>query len=175
MTSGFSPEDNAITRILVKVDGEDEEFNELISPYEKEYEKIALDVTGLSRSILFRDGVSLEDGLFGLRRFIFERCGEKYSNKPLLMGYKILDFDISFLKGAGFDVNELFKFKMLDLFHVVFGLDEIGFFKKKGIVLKNHRLPSVCFALGISAEKDGVFDKVKAIEGLYEWLRNEVN
>lgn len=174
MTSGFSPSKNAITRILVKVDGKETQFNELVSPYEKEYDSEAMEVTDLSRDVLFSHGVSLKDALFGLRRFIFENCGDKDSNKPLLMGYKILDFDIPFLEEASFDVGELFKFKILDLYHLVYGLDTIGFFAKKGIILKNHRLVNVCSALGVEAESDEAFDKVKAIEGLYGWLREEI-
>ena len=175
MTSGFSPEKNAITRILAEIIGEGKVFDKLISPYNKEYDKVALEVNGLSQSILSKNGVSLKNGLFELGKFIFYSCGARHTNKPLLMGYKIIDFDIAFLKEADFDINEFFKFKILDLYHVVFGLDDIGFFRERGIILKDHKLNSVCRELGIFTDTNGVFDKIKAIEGLYEWLKNNAN
>jgi len=175
MTSGFNPEKNAITKISIKVDGKEDGFNELICPYEKDYDKAAVNVTGLNRDILFRDGISLKDALAGLQRFIFYKCGAEHSNKPLLMGYRVIDFDIPFLQEAGFDVDEFFKFKILDLYHLIFGLDNIGFFQKKEIVLKNHQLTNVCDQLGIPTQFNGKFDKIMAIEGLYKWLKKEVN
>ena len=175
MTSGFCSNKNAITRILVKMTGKDKGLNKLISPYDRKYDEVALEMTGLSKSILSEDGVSIKDGLFDLKKFIFDNCGAQEVNKPLLMGYKIIDFDISFLRDLGLDVGELFKNKILDLYHVVFGLDDIGFFKNKKIILKNHKLQTVCSELDISTDTDGAFDKIKAIEGLYEWLKNNVN
>lgn len=174
MTSGFDSRKNAITKISAKVSGGSDFFEEFILPYNREYESEAFDVSGIDSGVLMERGVSLGDGLFGLRKFIFDNCGSHGDNKPLLMGYKIIDFDVEFLREASFDVEELFRFKILDLFHVVFGLDNVGFFRKRGVILKNHQLQNVCLELGISCKKDGVFDKISAIEGLYCWLEKEL-
>lgn len=172
MTSGFSAEKNAITRIMAKVIGEDRKFDNYILPYNKEYEGKAFEKSGLDQGILCEKGVLLETGLFGFRKFIFDISGSLHENKPLLIGYNNVEFDISFLENSGFDVKELVKFKILDLYPFVVGLDYMGFFKNREIVLKNHKLKTVCEEIGIFGGKE--FDKIEAIEKLYDWISKEL-
>jgi len=104
-TGGFNASKNAVTQIgMLCIDGETLQevgrYESYIKPYNYQYDKAALDFTGLSLDFLENKGKELKEvarEVFELIKEWHQKTSKTYTKKPILVGHN-LKFDVPFMQ-----------------------------------------------------------------------------
>lgn len=102
-TGGLNPVQNALTEIAA-ISFAGDTYTEigrvdiLISPYDKEYNPAALNVTGITLPLLEKEGVPVKEAARQLLHLFEKSCLTKAKNaKSIIVGHNVL-FDIGFIR-----------------------------------------------------------------------------
>jgi len=136
-TGGFNPKEDALCSVAVVLPNGDNAKEWFIYPYDKNYNKKAIEVNGLSNNLLKDKGITINKFKIEFAEYLVENFHPSTFGKIQLLGHNV-SFDIGFLKEAlGKDFKYHFHYHFKDSMILANMLKDIKYIPiKQSISLK---------------------------------------
>jgi len=147
-TGGLNSQKHAVTEVaMVRIDGETLEitgsYTSLIKPYNKEYIDAALEVSGITMSMLEEEGKDVMEVIEEILDFLDE--SKSSSSKPILAGHNIDSFDNGFLE----ELFAMRKKKVDKYVNKTLTIDTLKWSRLKWLESPNFKLGQCCSNAGV--------------------------